>query len=80
MKENEFIKIKLAPYALPKLLYSLYNNGVNEVTITQEDGDLVMTILIRVLEDLVYPRKVKSFCVEEATKRPAIKSSIASEV
>lgn len=65
MQDNRFIKIKTAPYALPKLLYALYTNGVMEVTMTKEDDELVLTIPMSTLEELVYPRKKDSYIAKK---------------
>lgn len=41
---NNKIRVKVAPYALLDVLRALYNSDVKEVTITKEDGDLILVV------------------------------------
>ena len=41
---KNYISIKIAPYCIKKLLLALSNEGINKITITQEDNDLIVRI------------------------------------
>ena len=54
--KNKYIKIKIATYCLPKLLYVLNNNGVRNIAITMEDNELYVVLDDEELDEIVYPR------------------------
>lgn len=59
--EKEFITLVVAPYALPKLLLALYNEGIKRVSVTQEDDNLEVRIS---KEDLESKKFVAENCCD----------------
>lgn len=57
--KDKFISFTVAPYCLPKLLLSFYQNGIHNFSITQQDNDLCVSVGISNLERVVYPRNIK---------------------
>lgn len=53
--EDKFISFTVAPYCLPKLLLSFYQNKIFDFSITQQDNDLCVSVGIANLERVVYP-------------------------
>ena len=54
-KEDKFISFSIAPYCLPKLLLSFYQNGIHNFSLTQQDNDLCVSVSVDNLERVVYP-------------------------
>ena len=44
MTTNDKIRVKVATYALLDTLRALHNENVKDVTITKEDGDLILIV------------------------------------
>jgi len=55
-KEDKFISFSIAPYCLPKLLLSFYQNGIHNFSITQQDNDLCVSVSVDNLEEIAYKR------------------------
>ena len=51
---KNFIRFRIAPYALLKTLLALDTNGVSNIAITQEDNELVVSLTTKEIHDLVY--------------------------
>lgn len=54
---KEFIKFTVAPYALIKVLDALTNNGINNISVTQQDSDLMVSINRKETQSLIYGTK-----------------------
>lgn len=53
-KEEKYMNVKVASYALGEVLLSLLRNGYNRCAITKEDNDLILRLSE---EDLEIPYK-----------------------
>ena len=54
---KEFIRFTVAPYALIKVLDALTTNGINNIAVTQQDNDLMVSINRKEAESLIYGTK-----------------------
>lgn len=57
MKDKEYIDFMVIPYALPKVLLALNDEGVKDITVTQQDNDLHIRLDKDDVEEVVYNLK-----------------------
>lgn len=57
LNSKQYIDFSVTPYALPRVLLALFNEGIKDINVTQEDNDLHIRLDADYVKEIIYKLK-----------------------